>query len=241
MKRIVLLTLIFILLLSSCQKKELERIVVGTPDNFPPFIYEEVNKLIGFDVDFLEIIFRNLSLKADFKIIPFDESFNYLKEGRVRILIGGYPLQFSYPEDVSLTLPYFDISLYIVSRKDKPIYSINELKDKRVILSLYTFSEDIVRKVKNVEKIPFESLTTSLSMLEEDKADAMIIEKPLIDIYGIDKEKFNLTKVYDQGYTIVLKSTDSQLREKLNIEIGKFLESKDYKELLVKWFKLEEN
>ncbi|MCD6168867.1 MAG: amino acid ABC transporter substrate-binding protein [Caldisericia bacterium] len=238
MKKVVLLLFLLVFLLSSCQKKETEKIIVGTPDDFPPFIYEENGELVGFDVELMKIIFKNLSLEPEYKIIPFDESLNYLKEGRVRILLGGYPLQFTYPKDVSLTLPYFDISLYIISKKERPICSVEELEDKKVILSLYTFSEDILRRVKNVEKIPFEDLAKSLSMIEEGKADALIIEKPLMDIYGVDKEKFNTTKIYEQGYTIVLKSTDTELREKLNVEIGKILNSKEYKNLLIKWFSL---
>jgi len=68
-----------------------------------------------------------------------------------------------------------------------------------LILPLYTFSEELVKNVKNLEKLPYKNYSESMKSLENGDTDAVLVEKVLLDIYSLDENKFIKVKVYNQG------------------------------------------
>ncbi|MBC7195419.1 MAG: transporter substrate-binding domain-containing protein, partial [Caldisericia bacterium] len=206
--------------------------------DYPPFSYKENNKFVGFNIDFLNLLLKELNFDGEY---IETETFNFepLLNKEIQILIGGYPIKYKYSQGLSLSEPYFDLSYYLISKIDDPIESIDSLQDKRLILPLYTFAEELIKKVKNLEKIPFKNFNEAIKMLEEDEVDAILIEKVILDIYKIDENKFFKTKVYDNGLTIVLRDEDNDLRYKINSAISKIMKSKDYNKLILKWFEEE--
>ena len=236
-KLFLILIIIFIFLSYSC-KKEQKILNIGVYTEYPPFSYKEEDKLKGFNIDFLDLCLKEINYKPNYIEIDLD-SFDKLKSGEVDILIGGYPIVYKYPEGISLTEPYFDMSLYLISRIDNPVESIENLTDKKLILSLYTFSEELVKNVKNLEKIPYKNYKESIKSLENGDVDAILIEKVLLDIYSLDENKFIKVNVFNQGLTMVLREDSDDLRYELNRSISNLLKSKQYKNLILKWFEEE--
>ncbi|MGB9750322.1 MAG: substrate-binding periplasmic protein [Caldisericia bacterium] len=238
MKKLFLI-LIFFLILTNLSCNSNQKILnVGVYTDYPPFSYKEENVIKGFNMDFLEICFKKMKYKPNYIEIDND-SFEKLKNGEVDVLIGGYPIAYKYPEGISLTEPYFDMSLYLISRITNPIGSIENLSDKKLVLSLYTFSEELIKNVKNIEKIPYKNFKDSLKLLEAGDIDAVLIEKVLLDIYSLDESKFIKVKVYNQGLTMVLREDDDVLRYEFNNSISNILKTKQYKNLILKWFEEE--
>jgi len=231
--------LIFFLIFTnfSCNSNQ-KTLNVGVYTDYPPFSYKEDNIIKGFNIDFLEICFKKMKYKPNYIEIE-SGSFEKLKNGEVDVLIGGYPIAYNYPEGISLTEPYFDMSLYLISRITNPVSSIENLGDKKLILSLYTFSEELVKNVKNLEKIPYKNFKESLKLVEDGDADAVLIEKVLLDIYSLDESKLIKVKVYNQGLTMVLREDEDELRYEFNSSISSILKTKQYKNLILKWFEEE--
>lgn len=240
MKKFLVFLTVFVILLSfaSCKNNKKEVLKIGVISDYPPFSYKENNKFVGFNIDFLNLVLKELNFDGEYiETEPFN--FEPLLNKEVQILIGGYPIKYKYSLGLSLSEPYFDLSYYLISKIDNPIESIDSLQDKRLILPLYTFAEELIKKVKNLEKIPFKNFNEAIKMLEEDEVDAILIEKVILDIYKIDENKFFKTKVYDNGLTIVLRDEDNDLRYKINSAISKIMKSKDYNKLILKWFEEE--
>ncbi len=240
MKKIFVYLLILLITSSliSCKNTKKEIFKIGVISDYPPFSYKENDKFVGFNIDFLNLISKELGFDSELiEVEPFN--FDLLLNKEVQFLIGGYPIKYTYPHGISLSQPYFDLSYYLISRIDSPIESIDSLQDKRVVLPLYTIAEELVKKVKNLVKIPFKNFNEAMKMLENDEVDAVLIEKVLFDIYKIDENKFFKTKVYDNGLTIILRDEDNDLRYRINSAISKIMKSKDYKKLISKWFEEE--
>ncbi|MCX8095351.1 MAG: transporter substrate-binding domain-containing protein [Caldisericia bacterium] len=236
-KFIIFLLILFSISLFSC-KKEIKTIKIGINIDYPPFSFKENEKLVGFNIDFLNLLLKELNLKGEFLEIK-DINFEILLNNEVQFIIGGYPLKYKYPQGVSITMPYFDLSYYLISRVDMPIDSINSLEDKKLILPMYTFAEEIVKNVKNLIKIPYKNFNEAVISLENKDADAILIERTFFDIYKLDENKFFKAKVYDNGLVIVLKDDNNDLRNKINNAISKIINSKDYKKLILNWFEEE--
>lgn len=234
--------LIFILILSiltflSCKNKK-ELIKIGVNIDYPPFSYKENGKLVGFNIDFLNLLLKELNFDKEYVEI---EGFNFepLFKKDVQFLIGGYPLKYKYPQGISISVPYFDLSYLLISRVDSPIDSINSLEDKTLILPLYTYAEEIVKNVKNLTKIPYKNFNDAIKSLENHDADAILIEKVLLDIYKLDENKFFKTTIFSNGLVIVLRDEDNDLRYKINYSISKIINGKIYNKLILKWFEEE--
>lgn len=238
MKKLTILIIIFLIFLTFSCKNKSETLNVGIYSDYPPFSYKEDGNFKGFNIDFLDLCLKRLNYTPNYVEVDFD-SFDKLKKGEVDILIGAYPILYEYPEGISLTEPYFDLSIYLISRVDNPIEKVEDLTDKKLILPLYTFSEELVKNVKNLEKIPYKNFKDSINKLENREVDAILIEKVIAEMYKIDEEKFVKVNFYNQGLTIVLKQEDDELRYKLNEAIRTIVKSKNYNNLILKWFEEE--
>lgn len=238
MKKTLILILIFLsLFLSSCKNKK-EVIKIGVNIDLPPFSYKENGNLVGFNIDFLNLLLKELNFDKEFIEIE-GINFEPLLKKDIDILIGGYPLKYKYPQGVSISIPYFDLSYLLISRVDSPIDSINSLENKILILPLYTYAEEIVKNVKNLTKIPYKNFSEAIKSLENQEADAILVEKVVVDIYKLDENKFFKTNVYSNGLVIVLRDEDNDLRYKINYSISKIINEKGYNKLILKWFEEE--
>lgn len=238
MKKIVIfLIILFSIFLFSC-KKEKGIIKIGINIDYPPFSYKDNGKIVGFNIDFLNLLLKELNFVGEYKEIE-DFNFDPLLNNEVDILIGGYPLKYKYPQGVSISMPYFDLSYLLISRSDSPIDSVKSLEDKTLILPLYTYAEEIVKNVKNLAKIPYKNFNEAIKSLENRDADAILIEKTVVDIYKLDKNKFFKTKVYENGLVFVLRDDENDLRYKINNSISKIINGKIYNKLILKWFEVE--
>jgi len=238
LKKILFSLIIFLVFITYSCNSEQKILNVGIYTEYPPFSYKEDDKIKGFNIDFLDICLKEIKYKPNYIEIDF-VSFDKLKNSEVDILMGGYPIIYKYPEGISLTEPYFDMSLYLISRIDNPIDSIEKLSDKKLILPLYTFSEELVKNVKNLEKLPYKNYSESMKSLENGDTDAVLVEKVLLDIYSLDENKFIKVKVYNQGLTIVLREDSDDLRYEFNNTISNLIKTKQYKNLILKWFEEE--
>lgn len=238
MKKIKIVFLILFLILNFSCNKEKKVINVGIYADYPPFSFKENDQIKGFNLEFLNICLKNLNYKPNYIEVDID-SFDKLKNGEIDILVGGYPITYKYPEGVSLTEPYFDMSVYLMSRIDDPLDSLESLSDRKLILPMYTFLEEVIKSVKNLEKIPYKNFNESIKSLKERDADAILVEKVILDIYSLDEKQFLKVKLLDQGLTIVLREDDDELRYELNSSISLVKKSKQYKKLILKWFEEE--
>lgn len=236
-KLVIFLLILFSIFHFSC-KKEKESIKIGINIDYPPFSYIDNGKLVGFNIDFLSLLLKELNYKGEYIQIE-GINFEPLMNHEVDILIGGYPLKYKYPHGIAISMPYFDLSYLLISRSDSPIDSINSLEEKTVVIPLYTYAEELVKNVKNLVKIPYKNFNEAIKILENKEVDAILVEKILIDIYKLDENKFFKTKVYDNGLVIVLRDDNDNLRYKLNYSISKINNMKIYKKLILKWFEEE--
>ena len=65
MMRIISIIIISILFISCAEKSD--KIVVGTSAGFPPFEYFESQELLGFDIDLIKAVAKELNIDIDIK------------------------------------------------------------------------------------------------------------------------------------------------------------------------------
>lgn len=86
---VYLMLVVCLFLFSLCpiyaQSEEEIKVVAAV---YKPFVFYENEKLIGFDIDLLDIICRANNLRYSIQLVSFQEMLNMLREGKADIGIG---------------------------------------------------------------------------------------------------------------------------------------------------------
>ena len=94
---------------NSAQKEESKKIVVGLDDSFPPMGFkDEMNEIVGFDIDLAKEVAKRLGREVEFKAIDWNSKEAELKSGRVDILWNGLDITDKRKENMLFSEPYMD-------------------------------------------------------------------------------------------------------------------------------------
>lgn len=157
---------------------------------YEPFVFYENGKLLGLDIDLLDMICRSNNLKYTIQIVPFQDVLTMLKEGRADIGIGAIYVTEDRKRFMSFTSPYLKTGLVYVIRADMQLN--DDLSDKKIGVKKRATGETIARglakKFRNLKVIPFESTEESLNALMDGRVD--IVLNDYINTTALMHEKY---------------------------------------------------
>lgn len=146
---------------------------------YKPFVFYEDGKLVGVDIDLLDMICRTNNLKYTIQIVPFQTVLTMLKEGKADIGIGAIYVTEDRKRFMNFTSSYFKTGLvYIVRTDTKMDNNLFDISDKKIGVKRDATGETIARnlskKFRNLEIIPFESTEESLDALIDGRVDIVL-------------------------------------------------------------------
>ncbi|MDR3348149.1 MAG: ABC transporter substrate-binding protein [Acidaminococcales bacterium] len=119
----------------------------GTISTFPPFEYMKDGKLVGFDVDLVDALAKEMGLKAKNTVMNFDGLIPALQGGRFDMIVSGMYIKPERREMVDF-IGYMKLSNVIVTRKgdNKGIKSMDDLSGKKVAVVRAGYTEILCRE-----------------------------------------------------------------------------------------------
>jgi len=76
--------------LSGCTEEEVNKIIVGTSADFPPFEYVDENQnIVGFDIDAIKSILTGQGYTVEVQDISFDSLIASLQAGKIDVIAAG--------------------------------------------------------------------------------------------------------------------------------------------------------
>lgn len=143
---------------------------------YKPFVFYENGKLVGVDIDLLDMICRTNNLKYTIQIVPFQTVLTMLKEGKADIGIGAIYVTEDRKRFMNFTSSYFKTGLVYIVRTDTEID--NNISDKKIGVKRNATGETIARSLskrfRNLEIVPFESTEESLDALIDGRVDIVL-------------------------------------------------------------------
>ncbi len=209
-----------------------KKIIVGF-DHFKPYSYTDVDgTFTGIDVDIAELAFNNLGFDVEFKNILWESKDEYLKDKTIDCIWSCFTM--TGREDLyTWAGPYLYSRQVIAVRTDGGIYTIKDLKDKRIAVQATTKASDLFQhKIKSLVQIPhvrqintFSTTQELFSMLRKSYVDAIVGHEALLSelvkngngAYRILNESPYMSEL---GVAF-LKGTNHELAEKLSNELTK--------------------
>ena len=147
---------------------------IGVFTDKAPFGYVDENgKNQGFDIYFTDRIAKDLGVNVEYVSLDPASRVEYAETAKVDIVAANFTVTPERAEKVDFSLPYMKVSLGVVSPDKAVIKSVEDLKDKTLIVSKGTTAEYYFSKNHPEIKLQkYDSYTDAYNALLDGRGDA---------------------------------------------------------------------
>lgn len=227
-----------------------KKVVIGFDNTFVPMGFQDKSgKNIGFDIDLANAVFEKYGIKVEWQAINWDLKETELKNGNIDLIWNGYSKTEERESVVQFTKQYMVNEQVIVVKKSKNIKSISELKDKVLGAQNGSSGYDIFNEkpeilkniVKNNDATQYESFNEALIDLENDRIDALLIDRVYANYYLKQQNKLEDFSILDAGFdseafAVGARKADITLVNKINEAFYELYKTGKFQEISKKWF-----
>lgn len=208
---------------------------------YEPFEFEQDGKVVGFDVDLVDLLAKKFGVTQNITDTPFDgiQSGADLDSGKCDLAAAGMTITDTRKENFDFSDPYFDATQALVVKKGSGITDFGQLAGKKLAVQNGTTGADYAQEnAKGAEIVTFEDLGLLLTAVETGQADAGINDNGVLYDWVKDKTDFEVSKEFDTGeqYGIGVKKGNAKLLEELNKVLADAKSSGEYDRIYEKWF-----
>ena len=216
-------------------------LTVAVSADYPPFEYYKDGKIVGFDIDLMNAIGKELKRDVTFQDLPFESILGALQSKRVDLSISCLSATPERAKVIDFSVHY-NTSKTVLITDDVSIKSMDDLKGKTVGVQLGSTNEICLKewlpkvagmKIQSLSKVP--DLIQNLKVkrivgivLGETEAYAVMNEVKGLQMVEIPNTEFSSAIAFPKGSTLVAS---------VNEVIQKMQKDGSLKVLQDKWLK----
>ncbi|MBF7044499.1 cysteine ABC transporter substrate-binding protein [Campylobacter volucris] len=232
MKKILFISFLMALFFSACSndkasENSIERIKqqgvvrIGVFGDKPPFGYldaQGVNQ--GYDIYFAKRIAKELlgdENKVQFVLVEAANRVEFLQSNKVDIILANFTKTPERAEVVDFALPYMKVALGVVAPKDSTIKSVEDLKDKTLILNKGTTADAYFTKnMPEIKTIKFDQNTETFAALLGKRGDALSHDNALLFAWAKENPDFEVVIKELGNHDVIAPAVKKGDKEMLN-------------------------
>ena len=215
-------------------------IVAATEGGFAPFNYYEGTKLTGYEVDVAEALAKNLGMKLEWKVVPFDAQLAAVKQDRFDFAIASHGYTKERAKAVDFASPHYCTGGMIAAAKDGAL-TADALKGKTVGVQLATSYFDAAKKIPGVKEVKtYKADPDVFAALKAKKIDAWISDKfTILETLGKNADSGIVTgeQVFVERVSLIMRKNNKELMDKVNQGLADLAKDGTLKTLSEKYFK----
>lgn len=235
MKRIILVIMLSVLVLSGCSKKD-DELVMVTEAGFKPYEYYEGGEVVGVDVDIANEIAKEMGKKLVVKDVAFDSIINELNSGKADFAAAGMSVTPEREEEVDFSLEYVVSNQIVMVRKDSNI-EMDKIDGLKIAVQLGSVADTYANKnFKKSEIISQKKYLTMIEDLKAGKVDLIIMDKiPAQEIVNENSElKIIDGYLFSDSYGIAVKKGNTLLLDNINKVLSRLIDEGKIEEYVIK-------
>ena len=227
-----------------------KKVVIGFDNTFVPMGFQDKSgKDVGFDIDLANAVFEKYGIKVQWQAINWDLKETELKNGNIDLIWNGYSKTDERDSIVQFTKQYMVNEQVIVVKKSKNIKAISDLKDKVLGAQngssgydTFNSSPEVLKNiVKNNDATQYESFNEALIDLENDRIDALLIDKVYANYYLKQQNKLDDFNILNAGFeseafAVGARKADITLVNKINEAFHELYREGAFQKIANKWF-----
>lgn len=225
MKKIIVLVLIAMFVLSGCQNSEDDKVLkVGMELKYPPFETKDENGVPeGASVMLAEALGKYLDREIEIVETDYGSLIPALEQGTIDVIISSMTITPAREEVVDFSNPYTNSQLMMLVYKDSKVQSPADLNDPDVIIASKTGTIGALWAAENAPKAQIRNIDEEASAVLEvaqGKADVFIYD-PLSIIRHNENYPDTTRAVLEplpntKGWGIALRKGEDELKDKIN-------------------------
>lgn len=174
--------------------KESGTVKIGVFSDKNPFGYVDENgEYQGYDVYFGNRIAQDLGVDVEYVTTDAANRVEYLKTGKVDIILANFTVTDERAESVDFALPYMKVALGVVSPDDALITSADQLNGKKLIVTKGTTAETFfTENYPDVELVKFDQYTEAYNALLDGRGDAFSTDNTEVLAWALQNEGFSV-------------------------------------------------
>lgn len=226
--------------------EEKKTLKVVTDAAYAPMEYLEGDKVVGFDVDFINAVAEEAGYELDIKHVGWDPIFVEIEDETADIAISSITINDDRKQTYDFSVPYYLSTNKILIPEDSDIQSGADLKDKVVAVQNGTTGQEVAESIlgKNSANIKkFENNNLAIQELLAGGADAVIADNTVIEYYASMNPDQKLKVIKDDSFAAeyygLLFPKGSKLVSEFDEAINKVFDSGKYTEVYKEWFATE--
>ncbi len=223
------------------------KITTCTNVPYEPFQFNQGGKVVGFDVDMVDLVAKKLGVTQDIVDIDFAaiKSGAALNAGKCDVAAAGMTITDERKKNIDFSVPYFDATQALMAKKGSGVTSLDDVKAKNLKLGAQasTTGLDYVKN-QGLQPIEFADSPKELLGLQTGQADVIVQDLPVVLTWLKKPEigaKFELVASLDTGeqYGIGMKKGNTELAKTVNEVIETAKKDGTYNAIYKKWFGTE--
>ncbi|EMI4815886.1 cysteine ABC transporter substrate-binding protein [Campylobacter upsaliensis] len=194
---------------------------IGVFGDKPPFGYvDEKGANQGYDIIFAKRIAKELlgdENKVEFVLVEAANRVEFLKSNKVDVILANFTQTPERAEQVDFALPYMKVALGVAVPKDSEIKSVEDLKDKTLILNKGTTADAYFTKNHaDIKTLKFDQNTETFAALMDKRGDALAHDNTLLFAWVKERPDYKVV-IKELGNQDVIapavKKGDKELKE----------------------------
>ncbi len=221
-------------------------LTVATSADFPPFeTIDTKGEIVGFDIDLIKEIGKELDAEIAFKNMEFNGIIAAIQTGKADLAISGLSVDKERVKKVNFSDSYYETSQTIVVKKDTiGLATMDDVKGLTVGSQLGSSSDDVISTFDGIEVKKYNKVTDAIQDLKNGRIEAVIVEDSIAEAFVQKNDELEIVipeglNTEDQPFAIAIPKEDEKLLKEVNTALQAIKDSGKYDELVAKWFTFE--
>jgi polar amino acid transport system substrate-binding protein len=208
---------------------------------YAPFQFKRNHHVVGFDVDLVGLVARDLGVKQKIVNTPFKgiQSGADLNAGKCDVAATGMTITDARKKHLDFSVPYFEATQALLVPGDADCHSLADLKGKKLgVLQSTTGEEYVQRHAHDVEVVRFTDLERLLNAVHTGKVAAAVNDNGVLYDYVSKHPGVKVAAEFDTGeqYGFAVRTGNDALRKEIDKVIKAARSDGRYDEIYKKWF-----
>ena len=179
------------------------KLTVCTHLPYEPFQYNEGGEIVGFDVDLMDLVAKDLGLEQEIVNTPFEtiETGQAMATGKCDIAAAGMTITEERDQVIDFSDPYFEATQALLVKKGAGYDSLESLDGKTLGVQVGTTGEEYANEnvPEGVEIKVFEDLALLLEAVKSGSIDAAINDNTVLVDYSEQNPDTEMTAEFETG------------------------------------------
>ncbi len=223
---------------NGCSFKDDNKLVLVTEAGFAPYEFYQDGEIVGVDIEIAREIAKELGKELVVKDVSFDFLINEVKSGKADFAAAGISITDERKKQVDFTDEYTVSNQVVVVKKDSPITSFDEIRNKRIAVQLGTVADLYVSdNYPDATLVQHKKYLSAVEDVKAEKVDCLIMDElPAKEIVKANSElKIMDGVLFQDRYGMIVKKGNDELRKQINKVLKRLVDDGTIDKLVLKY------